>query len=171
MGVGHAAAALGAAKVAPCVNVGWLVFAALLADFLLGIFAMMGLEHAHVPPDYALRHYLTFTFPYSHGLVPLLLWLWGVIFGLVVSRTQRVDRRRVFLVVAAVVLPISFSTHSCTSPVCRSRERAHRKSASHFGITCRSSSLWRRLWLLPELSFTLGSRARARPPGAAGEFP
>lgn len=86
MGVGHAAVALGAAKAAPRVNVGWLVFAALLADFLLGIFAMMGLEQAHVPVDYATRHFITFTFPYSHGLVPLLLW--GAIFGLLVSRSR-----------------------------------------------------------------------------------
>lgn len=102
MGVGHAALALGAARAAPRVNVGWLVFGSLLADFLLGIFALMGLEQAHVPADYASRHYLTFTFPYSHGLVPLLLW--GALFGLLVSRIQRLERRRVFLVVAAVVL-------------------------------------------------------------------
>jgi hypothetical protein len=102
MGVGHAALALGAARATPRLNAGWLVFAALLADFLLGIFASLGLEQAHVPPDYATRHYLTFTFPYSHGLLPLVLW--SVLFGAAVSLTQRVDRTKVFLVVAAVVL-------------------------------------------------------------------
>ena len=102
MGVGHAAVALGAAKAAPRLNAGWLVFAAFLADFLLGVFAMLGVEQAHVPADYASRHYLTFTFPYSHGLVPLLLW--GALLGFLVSRTQRPDRRRIFLLVAAVVL-------------------------------------------------------------------
>lgn len=102
MGVGHAAVALGAAKGAPRVNVGWLVFGSFLADFLLGIFALVGLEQAHVPADYASRHYLIFTFPYSHGLVPLLLW--STVFGLLVSRTRPSERRRVFLVVAAVVL-------------------------------------------------------------------
>lgn len=102
MGVGHAAFALGAAKAAPRLNIGWLVFAAFLADFLLGVFASLGFEQAHVPPDYATHHYLTFTFPYSHGLLPLLLW--SVIFASVVSLTQRVDRRKVFLVVAAVAL-------------------------------------------------------------------
>jgi hypothetical protein len=101
MGVGHAALALGAAKAAPRLNVGWLVLAALLADFLLGIFAAMGLESAHVPADYASRHYLTFTFPYSHGLVPLILW--GAIFGFLVSRLQRTDRTQIAIVVAAVV--------------------------------------------------------------------
>jgi hypothetical protein len=102
MGVGHAAVALGAARAAPRVNVGWLIFAALLADFLLGIFALLGLEQAHVPADYASRHYLTFTFPYSHGLVPLLLW--GTLAGFIISRFQAEDRTRVFLVIGALVL-------------------------------------------------------------------
>jgi hypothetical protein len=102
LGVGHAAVALGAARLAPRVNLAWLVFAAFLADFLLGVFAALGLEHAHVPPDYASRHYLTFTFPWSHGLVPLLVW--GALLGWLVSRLQGPDRSRVFLVVGALVV-------------------------------------------------------------------
>lgn len=102
MGVGHAAVALGASKAVPRVNAGWLVFGALLADFLLGIFALMGLERAHVPANFANLHYLTFTFPYSHGLAPLLLW--SVTFGLLISRLQRPDRVRIFLVVAGLVV-------------------------------------------------------------------
>ena len=102
MGIGHVALALGAAKATPRLNVGWLVFAALVSDFLLGIFALMGLEHASVPPDYAQRHYLLFTFPYSHGLVPLVLW--AAIAGFLISRLNKVDRTRVFLVIAAVTL-------------------------------------------------------------------
>jgi hypothetical protein len=94
--------ALGATKAAPRLNVGWLVFAALLADFLLGIFAAMGLEGAQVPPDYASRHYLTFTFPYSHGLVPLILW--GAIFGFLICLLQRTKRPPIFGVAAAVVV-------------------------------------------------------------------
>jgi hypothetical protein len=94
--------ALGAAKAVPRLNVGWLVFAALLADFLLGIFAAMGLEHATVPPDYARRHYLLFTFPYSHGLLPLVLW--GALAGFLIALPQPSHRSRIFLVVAAVVL-------------------------------------------------------------------
>ncbi len=102
MGVGHAALALGAAKATPRLNVGWLVFAALLADFLLGVFASIGLESAHGQENFATNHYLTFTFPYSHGLVPLILW--GVILGFLVSRTTRSNRTIVFVVVAAVVV-------------------------------------------------------------------
>ncbi len=102
MGIGHAAVALGASRVVPRVNVGLLVFAAFLADFLLGIFGALGLEQAHVPSDYASRHYLTFTFPYSHGLVSLLLW--GVVFGAIFCWVDRQDRVRAFWVMAALVL-------------------------------------------------------------------
>ena len=102
MGVGHVAVALGASRAAPRLNVGWLVFAALLSDFLLGIFAAFGLEHASVPPDYAARHYLLFTFPYSHGLLALLVW--AALAGFLISRAYGFDRQRLFLVVAIVVL-------------------------------------------------------------------
>jgi hypothetical protein len=102
MGVGHAAVALGASRIIPRVNVGWLVFAALFADFLLGIFALLGLESAQAPSDYASRHYLTFTFPYSHGLLALLLW--AALAGLLLSRMRKEDHARVFLVIAALVL-------------------------------------------------------------------
>jgi len=98
MGVGHAAVALGASRWAPRVNAGWLVFAALLADFLLGIFAALGLEQAHIPANYSTGHYLTFTFPWSHGLVPLLVW--GALLGLLVSRGER----RAFVVISALVV-------------------------------------------------------------------
>lgn len=102
MGVGHVALALGAAKAAPRLNAGWLVFAALLSDFFLGVFALFGLEHATVPPDYAVRHYLLFTFPYSHGLLALVLW--AAIAGFLISRPQGSGRSQIFLVVALMVL-------------------------------------------------------------------
>jgi hypothetical protein len=102
MGVGHIAVALGASKAAPRLNVGWLVMAALLADFLLGIFAALGLEHATVPDDYASRHYLLFTFPYSHGLLALMAW--AAIFGFLVARLYPAEGKRIWIVVAMVVL-------------------------------------------------------------------
>ena len=101
MGVGHAAVALGASRIEPRINVGLLIFAAFLADFLLGIFAALGLEQVHVPPDFAARHYLTFRFPYSHGLVSLLLW--GVLLGALLCWLDRRARKRAFLVIAALV--------------------------------------------------------------------
>jgi hypothetical protein len=101
MGIGHAAVALGASRAEPRINVGLLIFAAFLADFLLGIFAAFGLEQAHVRPNFATRHYLTFTFPYSHGMVSLLLW--GILLGGLFCWLDRRDRTRAFLVVAALV--------------------------------------------------------------------
>lgn len=101
MGIGHAAVALGASRAEPRINVGLLVFAAFLADFLLGIFAAFGLERAHIPADFSTRHYLTFTFPYSHGMVPLLVW--GVLLGALLCWLDRRDHKRAFMVVAALV--------------------------------------------------------------------
>lgn len=94
--------ALGASRATPRLNVGWLVFAALFADFLLGIFATLGLEHSTVPPDYANRRYLLFTFPYSHGM--LALFLWSTAFGLLLSRGLGFKGRKVWMVIAAVGL-------------------------------------------------------------------
>lgn len=102
MGVGHAALAAGAAKAFPRMNVGWLIVAAFLADLLLGIFAAMGLEHAIVPPDYATKHYLLFSFPYSHGLLPLILF--GGLLGFLVSRFHQSSQNKVWLLVAALVV-------------------------------------------------------------------
>jgi len=102
MGIGHVALALGASKAEPRLNVGWLVFAALLSDFLLGIFAAFGLEHATVPADFTSRHYLLFTFPYSHGLLALMIW--STILGFLVSRALGFRGRRVWILVALVAL-------------------------------------------------------------------
>lgn len=101
MGIGHAAVALGASRALPRVNAGILIFAAFLADFLLGIFGALGMEQAHVPPDYSTRHYLTFTFPYSHGLVPLIVW--GMLLAAIFCWVDRQDRVRAFWILAALV--------------------------------------------------------------------
>jgi hypothetical protein len=102
MGIGHAAVALGAVRAEPRINLGLLIFAAFLSDFLLGVFAFFGLEQAHVPPDYSSRHYLTFTFPYSHGL--LALTLWAIVLGTLLCWIDRQNRVRAFVVIAALVL-------------------------------------------------------------------
>jgi hypothetical protein len=102
MGIGHAAVALGASRSVPRINVGFLIFAAFLADFLLGIFAALGMEQAHIPPDYATRHYLTFTFPYSHGLLALVVW--GTVLGALFCWAAPRNRRCAFWVIAALVL-------------------------------------------------------------------
>src|SRR5947207_788135 len=74
MGIGHVAVGLGLKRADRRVNVGWLIFAALFADFLLGWFVLTGWEDYQVPTDYASKHYLLFTFPWSHGLLPDLGW-------------------------------------------------------------------------------------------------
>jgi hypothetical protein len=67
----------------------------------LGVFGALGVERAHVPPDFSTRHYLTFTFPYSHGLVVLIGW--GLLFGAIFCWVDRQDRVRAFWVLAALV--------------------------------------------------------------------
>ena len=42
MGIGHVAIGLGLKRADPQINAGWLIFAALLPDFLLGLFALAG---------------------------------------------------------------------------------------------------------------------------------
>ena len=58
MGIGHVAVGLGLKSADRRLNVGFLIFAALFADFLLGWFTLAGWESYEVPPDYASKHYL-----------------------------------------------------------------------------------------------------------------
>jgi hypothetical protein len=74
MFVGHLGAGLAARRIAPRLNLGVLVLAAMLLDALLWTFVLLGLERVDVPPNFGEVHYLTFTFPYSHGLLASLAW-------------------------------------------------------------------------------------------------
>jgi len=74
MFAGHLAAGLVLKKMERRLNLGWLFFAALFHDFLLGILVLVGLEQVHIPANFAQTHYLTFTFPYSHGLAASIIW-------------------------------------------------------------------------------------------------
>jgi hypothetical protein len=74
MGIGHVAAGLALSSAGRRVNAGLLIFAALLSDFLLGWFVLAGWESYRFPPGFASKHYMLFTFPWSHGLFPVLLW-------------------------------------------------------------------------------------------------
>ena len=74
MFIGHLGVGLALKRADREVNLGVLVFAALLLDFLLGLFVLAGLEQVHVPSNYARLHYLRFTFPWSHGLLMSLVW-------------------------------------------------------------------------------------------------
>ena len=74
MFVGHLGAGLAAKRLAPRVNLGVLFLAAMGLDALLWTFVLLGLEEMRVPGNFEEAHYLTFTFPYSHGLVASLAW-------------------------------------------------------------------------------------------------
>jgi hypothetical protein len=74
MFVGHLGAGLAAKRMAPRLNLGALFLAAMLLDVLLWVFVLLGLEEVHVPANFGEVHYLTFTFPYSHGLAASLAW-------------------------------------------------------------------------------------------------
>src|SRR5215472_16379951 len=100
MGIGHVAVGLGLKFTDRRINVGWLIFAALLPDFLLGWFALAGLESYAAPRDYAAVHYLLFTFPWSHGLLADLAW--ATIAGVVAWGIAR--RPTVAIIVAVAVL-------------------------------------------------------------------
>ena len=73
MFAGHLATGLVLKKMERRINLGWLFFAALAYDSLLVIFTLLGLEQIHTE-GYAQTHYLTFTFPYSHGLAASVVW-------------------------------------------------------------------------------------------------
>lgn len=95
MGIGHVAVGLGLKRAAPSVNLGWLIFGAFFADFLLGWFVLAGWEHYRYPENFEAAHFMLFTFPWSHGLLPLLAWslLCAVIWP---------DRRVGLLIAAAI---------------------------------------------------------------------
>jgi len=74
MFVGHLGAGLAAKRLAPEVELGVLFLAAMWLDALLWVFVLLGLESVHFPSSLGGGRYLTFTFPYSHGLVASLAW-------------------------------------------------------------------------------------------------
>ena len=131
MFAGHLAAGLVLKKMERRINLGWLFFAALFHDFLLGILILLGLEKIHIPANFAQTHYLTFTFPYSHGLTASIIWS-ALAFG-----------------ITYVVLPrwtrILFWIGLCISLKCLCSGIALRRSGSACGITFRSHSHWKLL--------------------------
>jgi hypothetical protein len=74
MFIGHLGVGLALKRVDRNINVGILIFAALFLDFILGALVLLGVEQVVVPANYRDLHYLTFSFPYSHGLLAALLW-------------------------------------------------------------------------------------------------
>jgi len=102
MFAGHLAAALALKPVEKRLNLGILFFAALFADFLLGILTLAGVEQVHVPANFDEVHYLTFTFPYSHGLAASLAWAL-IAFGIVKLAWKNTQSTKAGIVVAIAV--------------------------------------------------------------------
>ncbi len=105
MFAGHLAAGLVLKKMERRINLGWLFFAALFHDFLLGILVLLGLEQVHIPADFAQTHYLTFTFPYSHGLAASIMWsalAYGITYAVLPKWTSK-ERKQAGLVIALTV--------------------------------------------------------------------
>ncbi len=102
MFVGHIGAALVVKRVEPRLNLGALLLATLFSDLLLWVLVIAGVEQVVVPPDFFSKHFLTFIFPYSHGLSASLIWslLAGVSAYAVLEASHR--KRRWFAVAIAV---------------------------------------------------------------------
>ena len=74
MFAGHLGAGLIFKRFNPKVNLGIIFLAVSFLDLVLWVFILAGVEYLVVPPDFRHRHYLTFFFPYSHGLLSSLIW-------------------------------------------------------------------------------------------------
>jgi hypothetical protein len=74
MFAGHLGAGLIIKRFNPTINLGIIFLAVLFLDLVLWIFVLAGLERPVIPPEFRQRHYLTFFFPYSHGLLSSLIW-------------------------------------------------------------------------------------------------
>jgi hypothetical protein len=74
MFAGHIGAALAIGRAERSVNIGAFVSAALLLDFVLWLFVLLGWESVLIPADFAATHQPEFVFPYSHGLLAAVLW-------------------------------------------------------------------------------------------------
>jgi hypothetical protein len=74
MFVGHLGAGLLVKRIEPRLNLGVLFAAALFADLLLWVLVLLGAESVGAPESTGAARFFTFVFPYSHGLVPTVLW-------------------------------------------------------------------------------------------------
>ncbi|NOX52312.1 MAG: hypothetical protein GXP16_17520 [Gammaproteobacteria bacterium] len=103
--VGHYAVGLALKKVAPRLNLGWTFLAVMLLDALLGLFVLLGIEKALIPTNYHELHYLTFEFPFSHGLTATLFWASATF--LIVKFLWRGN----FSTTAAIVMSVAVFSH------------------------------------------------------------
>jgi hypothetical protein len=74
MFAGHIGAGLAIGSAERRINVGVFIFAAVLLDFVLWLFILLGWESVIIPADYTTTHQPEFVFPYSHGLLASIAW-------------------------------------------------------------------------------------------------
>lgn len=74
MFIGHIGAGLALKRIAPQLNLGWLMLSSFLLDILLWCFVLLGIESVIIPVNYEQLRYLTFIFPYSHSLLAVGTW-------------------------------------------------------------------------------------------------
>lgn len=104
MFAGHVGAAFAIGRAERRVNVGIFVFAAVLLDFVLWLFVLLGWESVAIPANFTSTHQPEFIFPYSHGLLASLCWsaLAGIATALCCRRLGHSKWRAGALVGAAV---------------------------------------------------------------------
>jgi len=104
MFAGHLGVGLAIGRAERRVNVGLFVAAALLLDFVLWLFILLGWESVRIPADFATTHQVDFSFPYSHGLAAAVAWsaLSGAIAWLLCARLGGLRWRTAVLVAVAV---------------------------------------------------------------------
>jgi hypothetical protein len=74
MFAGHIGVALAIGGIERQVNVGVFIASALMLDFALWLFILLGWESASIPVDFTVTHQPDFVFPYSHGLLAAVGW-------------------------------------------------------------------------------------------------
>ena len=81
-------------------NVGVFVTGALLLDFVLWLFILLGWESVNIPEDFSDTHQPHFVFPYSHGLLAAGGWsaLAGALVLCLYSRLKEAKWRAAVLV-------------------------------------------------------------------------
>lgn len=103
MFAGHIGAALLIGSAERRLNVGLFIAAALLLDFLLWLFVLLGWESVAIPADFAGTHQPEFIFPYSHGLLACAVWsLLACALTFILCSSHRIGWRVATLVAVAV---------------------------------------------------------------------
>jgi len=104
MFAGHVGAGLAIGRLERRINVGVFIFAAVLIDFMLWLFVLLGWESLVIPADFSATHQPDFVFPYSHGLLAGIAWsaLAGAAAFLWYTRLKGARFRAAVLVAAAV---------------------------------------------------------------------